>query len=120
MHTAVSAAHCTMVYYVVHNINFYNQKNHAHGFRPGTPTYHFRDHMSNITGSLFCSSNHQLISDHKYTKSLHKIRILYMHSLPFIISPLLRLGGLNTETNKASHLWNPQLINKLYPNKVDG
>ena len=40
MHTAVPAAHCAMVYYVMHNINFYNQKNRTHGFRPGTPTYH--------------------------------------------------------------------------------
>ena len=31
----------TMVYHVVHNINFYNQKNRTHGFRLGTPTYHF-------------------------------------------------------------------------------
>ena len=59
MHTAVPAA---MVYYVVHNINFYNEKNRTHGFQPGTLTYHFRDHMGSITGSLLFSSNHQFIS----------------------------------------------------------
>ena len=41
MHTAVPAAHCAMVYYAVHNINFYNQKNRTHGFQPGIPTYQF-------------------------------------------------------------------------------
>ena len=39
MHTAVPAAHCAMVYYVVHIINFYNHMNRKHGFRPGIPTY---------------------------------------------------------------------------------
>ena len=60
MHTAVPAAHCAMVYYAVHNINFYNQKNRTHGFRPGTPTYHFGITWAvSCTGSLlFFSNNH--------------------------------------------------------------
>ena len=78
MHTAVPVVHCAMVYYVVHNINFYNQKNCTHGFRPGTLTCHFGITWA-VSQDHCCSSvitnrklNRKLyIGDYRLTRQLY-------------------------------------------------
>ena len=74
MYTTVPAAHCAMMYYVVHNNYQLLQSKESRAWFPTRDSnISLRDHMGSITGSLlFFNNNHQLM--HLSAKILYIIQ----------------------------------------------